>query len=92
MCKVLRVRLVLLRWAAAFALCAVAGLFSLVLRVFETIPAWFGPAIGCLVSLALVCVALAVAFYISTDEPIFTKGAGGYEMATPRSGMGSIRC
>lgn len=69
--QVLRVRRVLMHLAAWFALSAVAGLVSLALRVFDTLPAWFGPAIGCLVSLALICV--AAAFFISADEPMFTR-------------------
>jgi hypothetical protein len=56
--------------AATFAAAGVVGLLVITLRLLSALPNWFGPAVGFLISLALLCV--FVAFYVS-NEPAPTK-------------------
>ena len=65
--------------AASFAATAIAGIVAIALGVLDALPTWFGPAIGCLLSLSWLCV--VAAFYVS-DEPMRTKGG---EVITKKS-------
>jgi uncharacterized membrane protein YczE len=60
-----------MRMAAAFAILASASLILIAFRVLDTIPAWFGPLIGCFVSLALISV--AAAFYLTPEKQTHTR-------------------
>jgi uncharacterized membrane protein YczE len=60
-----------MRMASAFAILASASLILIAFRMLDTIPAWFGPLIGCFVSLALMSV--AGAFYITPEKQTYTR-------------------